>query len=106
MNALALVFDPIFLQPFLTGLAFAVLLPLLGAYLRLRDEWLAALAFAQTAAAGSLLALLVGLPLMLGGLLAAMAAAGLKSLFEGADRGGRGPGTQCCWFLAGEFLYC
>ena len=68
MNALTLVFDPIFLQPFLTGLAFAILLPLLGAYLRLRDEWLAALAFAQTAAAGSLLALLAGLPLMLGGL--------------------------------------
>lgn len=83
-------FDPLFIEPFFTGLAFALLLPLLGAYLRLRDEWLAALAFAQTAAAGSLLALLAGLPLMLGGLLAALAAAALKSLFDGAARGVQG----------------
>lgn len=86
MNAL----DPLFAQPFLTGLAFAILLPLLGAYLRLRDEWLAALAFAQTAAAGSLLAMLLGMPLMLGGLLAALAAAVLKNGFEGATRGAQG----------------
>lgn len=83
-------FDPLFLQPFFTGLAFAALLPLLGAYLRLRDEWLAALAFAQTAAAGALLSLLFGAPLMLGGLLAAAAAALLKNMFEGAARGVQG----------------
>ncbi|MBI2307229.1 MAG: metal ABC transporter permease [Rhodocyclales bacterium] len=82
--------DPLFVQPFFTGLAFAVLLPLLGAYLRLRDEWLAALAFAQTAAAGALLAMLAGWPLQLGGLLAAAAAAALKSVFEGAARGVQG----------------
>ena len=63
-------FDPLFAEPFATGLTFAILLPLLGCYLRLRDEWLAALAFAQTAAAGSLLAMLFGLPLALGGLAA------------------------------------
>ena len=40
------IFDPLFAMPFFTGLVFAVLLPLFGAYLRLRDEWLAALAFA------------------------------------------------------------
>jgi zinc/manganese transport system permease protein len=82
--------DPLFIQPFFTGLCFAVLLPLIGAYLRLRDEWLAALAFAQMAAAGSLLAMLAGIPLMLGGLLAAAGAAGLKSLFDGAARGVQG----------------
>ncbi|MFA7293496.1 MAG: metal ABC transporter permease [Rhodocyclaceae bacterium] len=83
-------FDPLFIRPFFTGLCFAALLPLFGAYLRLRDEWLAALAFAQTAAAGSLLAMLAGVPLMLGGLLAAGAAAALKSGFEGAARGVQG----------------
>ena len=35
--------DPMFRVPFLTGLCFAVALPL-GMYLRLREEWLAALA--------------------------------------------------------------
>ena len=34
----------IFLIPFLTGLGFAILLPVLGCYMPLRDEWLAALA--------------------------------------------------------------
>ncbi len=77
----ARIFDPMFAMPFFTGLVFAVLLPLFGAYLRLRDEWLAALAFAQTAAAGALLAMLGGVPLLLGGLAAATGAAGLKTLF-------------------------
>lgn len=89
-DSLARIVDPLFVTPFLTGLAFALLLPLIGAYLRLRDEWLAALAFAQTAAAGSLLAMLGGLPLFVGGLLAAAAAALLKNLFEGAARGVQG----------------
>lgn len=85
-----LLFDPLFAEPFVTGLVFAILLPLLGCYLRLRDEWLAALAFAQTAAAGSLLAMLFGLPLVLGGLVAAALAASLKHAFEGATRGTQG----------------
>jgi zinc/manganese transport system permease protein len=85
-----LLFDPLFAKPFVTGLVFAVLLPLLGCYLRLRDEWLAALAFAQTAAAGALLALLIGLPLVVGGLFAATLAAALKHAFEGATRGTQG----------------
>jgi zinc/manganese transport system permease protein len=85
-----LLFDPLFAKPFATGLVFAVLLPLLGCYLRLRDEWLAALAFAQTAAAGSLLAMLAGLPLAVGGLAAAALAAALKHAFEGATRGTQG----------------
>ncbi len=85
-----LLFDPLFAGPFVTGLVFAAVLPLLGCYLRLRDEWLAALAFAQTAAAGSLLAMSFGLPLPLGGLAAAGLAAGLKHAFEGAARGAQG----------------
>lgn len=86
----ALLLDPLFVRPFATGLLFAVLLPLLGAYLRLRDEWLAALAFAQTAAAGALLAMLAGLPLLVGGVAAAAGAAGLKSLVEDAAGSTRG----------------
>ncbi|MBP8195351.1 MAG: hypothetical protein KAX60_08300, partial [Azonexus sp.] len=61
----------LFLIPFLTGLGLAVLLPLLGCYLRLRDEWLAALAYSHVAAAGALLALIGGLPPALGGIAAA-----------------------------------
>ena len=38
--------DDIFLIPFLTGLCLALALPILGCFLRLRDEWLAALAYA------------------------------------------------------------
>lgn len=63
---------------FVTGLAFAVYLPLLGCYLRLRDETLAALAFAQIGAAGALGAMATHLPLTAGGLGAATAAAGIK----------------------------
>ncbi|UCV03924.1 metal ABC transporter permease [Dechloromonas denitrificans] len=63
----------LFLVPFLTGLCLAIVLPLLGCYLRLRDEWLAALAYSHVAAAGALLALVIAMPPVLGG----MAAAGL-----------------------------
>lgn len=76
--------DELFLIPFLTGLALAVLLPLLGCYLRLRDEWLAALAYAHVAAAGALLALVAGVAPAIGGMSAAALAGGGKRYF--ADR--------------------
>lgn len=82
-----LLFDPLFRLPFATGLVFAILLPLLGMYLRLRGEWLAALAFAQLASAGTLLAAVVGLPPQVGGLAAAFLGAGLKSAAPGAQGG-------------------
>jgi zinc transport system permease protein len=63
--------DPIFRLPFATGLLLAGVLPLLGALLMLRDEWLAALGLAHLAAAGALLGAAVGLPAVLGGLAAA-----------------------------------
>lgn len=63
---------------FITGLAFAIYLPLLGCYLRLRDETLAALAFAQISAAGALGAMALHIPLTAGGLGAATALAGIK----------------------------
>ena len=71
-----------FFVPALTGLGFALLLPLLGMYLHLRDEWLAALAFAQTAAAGALLAMYFGGPLILGGLSSTAIAVVLKNTLE------------------------
>ncbi|MBM3392884.1 MAG: ABC transporter [Betaproteobacteria bacterium] len=74
----ALLSGTLFLTPFLTGLAYAVLLPVLGCYLRLRDEWLAALAFTQVAAAGALVAMAIAAPPVLGGLAAAALAALVK----------------------------
>jgi ABC-type Mn2+/Zn2+ transport system permease subunit len=73
------VFDPIFRVPFVTGLVFAAILPVLGMYLRLREEWLAALAFAQLAAAGSLAAAIVSLPLWAGAIVASAFAAIVKA---------------------------
>lgn len=76
-------FSGLFLQPFLTGLAFALLLPLFGCYLRLRDEWLAAFAYAHVAAAGALVALALELPLAAGGVgMAALAALFKRLLAE------------------------
>ncbi len=78
----------LFLAPFLTGLGLAILLPLLGCYLRLRDEWLAALAYSHVAAAGALLALVGGLPPALGGIAAAGLAGAGKRLFARRLSGG------------------
>jgi zinc transport system permease protein len=51
---------------------------LLGCYLRLRDEWLAALAYSHVAAAGALGALVAGLPPAAGGIAAAALAGAAK----------------------------
>ena len=72
------IFDPMFRLPLLTGLLFAALLPVLGMYLRLREEWLAALAFAQVAAAGSLGGVILGLPPQAGALACTCTAAAFK----------------------------
>jgi len=80
--------DPLFLTPFLTGLLFSLVLPVLGMYLRLREEWLAALSFAQLAAAGSLGAAIIGAPVLAGGLLVSAAAAGLKSVLARSGNNG------------------
>jgi zinc transport system permease protein len=70
-----MMWNELFLVPFLTGLCFAIVLPLLGAYLRLRDEWLSALAYSHVAAAGALLVLVFAVPPMVGGAIAAGLAA-------------------------------
>jgi zinc transport system permease protein len=74
-------FDPLFLAPFLNGLLLAILLALLGPYSRLRGEWLASLGVAQAAAAGLLLGTLVdGAGATVGALSAAAVAAVAKAL--------------------------
>lgn len=78
----------LFLVPFLTGLGLAILLPLLGCYLRLRDEWLAALAYSHVAAAGALLALVSALPPALGGIAAAGLVGAGKRFFARKLAGG------------------
>lgn len=80
--------NELFLTPFLTGLVLAIVLPLLGAYLRLRDEWLAALAYAHISAAGALLALVAGLPPAAGGIGAALVAGAGRRVFAARLTGG------------------
>jgi len=55
-------FDPLFRTPFFVGLILALVVPLLGPYLRLRQEWLAAIGLSHIAAAGVVLGPIVGLP--------------------------------------------
>jgi zinc/manganese transport system permease protein len=74
----ALVFDPLFRIPFANGLLLAVTLPLVGAYVRLRDEWLASLGLAQATAAGGVVGALMGVHPLAGAIGAAAATAGLK----------------------------
>ena len=80
--------DDIFLIPFLTGLCLALVLPILGCFLRLRDEWLAALAYAHVAAAGALLALVSGVAPAIGGMTAAALAGAGKRFFSARLAGG------------------
>lgn len=74
--------DPLFRVPFVTGLLLALVLPILGALLTLREEWLAALGLAHLAAAAALLGLAAGLPLVLGSSAGALAGATAKSLLR------------------------
>lgn len=80
--------NDLFLVPFLTGLGLAIVLPLLGCYLRLRDEWLAALAYSHVAAAGALLALVAGIAPAVGGIAVAGLAGLGKRLFASRLAGG------------------
>lgn len=88
--------DTLFLIPFLAGLPLAILLPLLGNLLRLRDEWLAALGLAHLAGATALAGLAVSLPAVSGAPLGALAG-GLIKHFSGA----RGNSAFAMMILAG-----
>ncbi|KIH75932.1 zinc transport system permease protein [Geoalkalibacter ferrihydriticus] len=84
MSNLALIFDPLFHLPFLNGLLLVPLAALLGAYLRLREEWLASLAFAQVAAAGGILSVLFHVPMLLAAVITAILAGIGKGLLQRA----------------------
>lgn len=71
--------------PFATGALLTISLALLGCFLRLRDEWLAALGLPHIAAAGGVFGLALGAPPMLGGGVATATAAGIKSLMPGGS---------------------
>ena len=73
-------FDPLFLLPFVNGALVALLLPALGVYTRLRDEWLASLGVAQTAAAGVAMASLISSAVTAGALAGAVVAGMLKRM--------------------------
>ncbi|MCV6636586.1 metal ABC transporter permease [Candidatus Albibeggiatoa sp. nov. NOAA] len=75
--------DPLFHLPLLTGLILTILLSLLGVYLRLREEWLAALGLAQLASAGALGGAAMGLPVLAGSALGASIGAAAKNIRVG-----------------------
>nr|WP_301288429.1 metal ABC transporter permease [Natronospira proteinivora] len=72
-------------MPFVVGLLLSVGLSLIGAYLHMRDEWLAAMGLSHIAAAGGVAALPLGIPALAGALLFAAVAALLKGLLPRAS---------------------
>lgn len=72
--------DNPFFWPFLAGLPLALVLPLLGNVLRLRDEWLATLGLTHLAAASALAGMGVGLAAVWGAPVGAMLGAVGKNL--------------------------
>ena len=77
---LTAMFDPLFRVQLTVGLLGAIALPLIGAFLRLRDEWLAALGFAHLSAAGGLAGLFVHLPVIIGATIGSLTGAIAKAL--------------------------
>ncbi len=75
----AVLLDPLFRVPFVTGLMLAAVLPLLGTLLMLREEWLAALGLAHLAAASALVGLAVGTPAVIGGTAGALLGGAAKT---------------------------
>ncbi len=71
--------DPLFRLPFVAGLLVALVLPLVGVLLRLRDEWLAALGLAHLAGSGGLVGMALGLPAVAGALFGACMGALFKT---------------------------
>lgn len=67
---------------FLTGLLLSGFVPLLGIYLRMRDEWLAALGLTHVAAAGGVVGVVLHWPVLGAAMLFGMAAAALKAFMR------------------------
>ncbi len=77
---LSVLTGPLFRIPLLVGLVTAMVLPLLGLWLRLRGEWLAALGLGHLGGAGFLAGHAAGLPVPVAGPLAAAVAAAIKTV--------------------------
>ena len=97
---LSRVFDPIFLAPFLNGLLLALLLPVLGAYVRMREEWLSSLGVAQVAGAGVVLGAVVGYPGLPAALAAAAFAVAAKTIVGRAGNDNYGMMILAGWTLS------
>lgn len=69
----------LFRVPFMTGLVLTLLVSLMGAFLRLRDEWMAALGLPHLAAAGAMAGLPLGIPPAAGAALVTGAATLIKT---------------------------
>lgn len=67
---------------FVTGLLLAGFVPLLGIYLRMRDEWLAALGLTHVAAAGGVLGVVLHWPVLVAAMLFGMGAAAIKAFMR------------------------
>lgn len=80
-----ILFDPLFRQPFIIGLLLSIGLSLIGAYLHMREEWLAAMGLSHIAAAGGVVALPLGIPALAGAMLFATIAALVKGLLPRAS---------------------
>lgn len=91
--------DSLFAVPFFAGLTLALLLPLVGNLLRLRDEWLATLGLAHLAAAGALLGMAIHLPTFVGALAGALAGAGAKQASGGRSNSAYGLMILAGWAL-------
>lgn len=79
--------DQLFRMPFFTGLFLSVSITIMGALLRLREEWLAGLGLPHVAAAGGVAGLPLGLPTTLSATLATSLAALAKALVARSDNG-------------------
>jgi zinc/manganese transport system permease protein len=91
--------DSLFVVPFFAGLALALLLPLVGNLLRLRDEWLATLGLAHLATAGALLGMALHLPTFVGALAGALSGAGAKQASGGRSNSAYGLMILAGWAL-------
>lgn len=78
--SLSLAWDPMFRLPLLSGLVLALLLPLLGAGLRLREQWFSGLGIAQMAAAGGVAGAVLHAPVMLFALFGALLGGAVRLL--------------------------
>ncbi len=85
--AMALPWDPLFREAFLTGLLLAPLAALLGCWLRLRGEWLATLGYAHVAGAGGVIGAIIHWPMLLSAMIASLLAGGLKGLMSRGQAG-------------------